>query len=73
MKLYKLRPLLNCDDLQRVTDIIRNKKFWCAKYSELNDPMEGVFLASPSEAVQQIYLGKLKYKICSFTGGARII
>jgi hypothetical protein len=38
IKLYKYRPL---QPFEWVADIIHNKKFHAARYSELNDPMEG--------------------------------
>ena len=43
MKLYKFRPLANCDDLKRIKQIVEEKKFWCSRLWDLNDPMEGVY------------------------------
>ena len=37
---YKYRTL---DDLERILDIIVNKRLYGAVYKELNDPMEGKF------------------------------
>lgn len=68
MKIYKFRPLVCCDDFNRLNDIITKRKFWCSRFSELNDPMEGIFYSSDSEIISKIYDEKNKYKICSFSG-----
>jgi hypothetical protein len=38
--LYKYKNLNHFD---RIVDIILNKKLYAAVYTELNDPMEGIF------------------------------
>ena len=38
--LYKYKSL---DNLMWILDIILNKRLYAAKYTELNDPMEGIF------------------------------
>jgi hypothetical protein len=42
MKLYKYRSLRR--DLDYVLDILLNERLYCAPYSALNDPLEGVFI-----------------------------
>lgn len=43
MKLYKLRPLSN---FEFALDIAINERLYCAHFGDLNDPFEGVFMAS---------------------------
>jgi len=69
MKLYKFRPLANDKDFNYAKEILETNKFWCSKFSELNDPMEGVFYCR-KEDVDVIYSEKNKHKICSFSGKA---
>ena len=47
MKLYKFRSL---DNIEFVLDILLNERLYCAPYSDLNDPLEGLFytISSPS-------------------------
>lgn len=40
MKLYKFRSL---DNIEFVLDILLNERLYCAPYSDLNDPLEGLF------------------------------
>lgn len=44
MKLYKFKSLRG-DNFKYALDIITNKRLFCSKYSELNDPFEGLFFA----------------------------
>ena len=67
VKLYKFRPLANKQDFKRLKSILKTGKFWCSKFSELNDPMEGSFTASNAEIIDSIYNEKEIYKICSFS------
>jgi len=67
MKIYKFRPLANDTDYDRARDILETGCFWCSTFSELNDPMEGVFLTTtPSNDIPNIYGEKCKFRICSF-------
>lgn len=70
MKLYKFRPL--GDDLSfcRAKEILRTGEFWCSRFWELNDPMEGVFSFSAADGVnaRDVFSGKARYVICSFSG-----
>jgi hypothetical protein len=70
IKLYKFRPLVDKCDFCKAKDILE-RGFWCSKFSELNDPMEGVFSISRSNAtprlIERIYSEKCRYKICSFS------
>lgn len=72
MKYYKFRPLADSKDEERAKNILETGCFWCAKFIDLNDPMEGVFSVSPKHnidaAIDRIYTEKNKYKICSFSG-----
>jgi len=66
MKLYKFRPLKNCDDLDKIKDIIENG-FFCCDFLNFNDMNEGVFTINSNN--RKINLKeKQKYKICSFSG-----
>ena len=67
MKLYKLRALTNCDELNRIKEIISTNKFWCSRFHEMNDPMEGVYHTSRVDLIEKIYDEKESYKICSFS------
>ena len=67
MKIYKLRALTNCDELNRIKEIINTNKFWCSKFHEMNDPMEGVYHTSRVDLIEKIYDEKQSYKICSFS------
>lgn len=70
IKLYKFRPLANEEDFERLKDILETGKFWCSKFFELNDPMEGVYnflnYSDRPDAVDLIFKTKTSYKICSF-------
>lgn len=69
MKLYKFRPLGNESDLMRAKQIIETGYFWCSKFSELNDPMEGSFSTTMnSEFLDGMRDEKNQFKICSFSG-----
>jgi hypothetical protein len=64
--LYKYRDFNN---FERVLDIILNKRLYAAKYTELNDPMEGIFR---HRGLHKDILAKLKeekeiLRICSFS------
>ena len=75
MKLYKFRPLANSqidDDFKRLREILETGEFCCSKFSELNDPMEGVYLFSNytedrAHLIDLIFKAKESYKICSFS------
>ena len=43
--LYKFKSLHN---VEQVFDILQNQRLFCTKYSNLNDPFEGLFLATIS-------------------------
>lgn len=70
MKLYKFRPL--GDDLSfcRAKEILRTGEFWCSRFWELNDPMEGVYSFSAADRVNagDVFSEKARYVICSFSG-----
>ncbi len=68
-KLYKLRSLGNVEDFNRVKNILETGHFWCSQFSELNDPMEGVFLIDSEQNSHNItfFSQKNRFKICSFS------
>ena len=74
MRIYKFRSLANETDYCRLKNILETGYFWCSKFFELNDPMEGVFSFYEDnkkiieDGVEAIYSLKNKYKICSFSG-----
>jgi hypothetical protein len=74
MKLYKFRPLATDgvdSDFSRLKDILKTGKFWCSKFSDLNDPLEGFYAflngSYVSKTARLIYDEKENYKICSFS------
>ena len=69
MKLYKFRSLGNQTDFDRAKQILETGHFWCSKFSELNDPMEGVFFiaASHDSKIADIFSEKNKFMTCSFS------
>lgn len=67
MRLYKFRQLTSCKDLERIIEILETNKFHCAKFSEMNDPMEGVYIATIPSKISEILNEKNKKRICSFS------
>lgn len=67
---YKFRGLQN---IKRFIDIILNERLYAARYDELNDPMEGVYLTNPRNRNIIRLLRKEKYKtrVCSLSKGYR--
>ena len=64
---YKFISLQN---IRRFLDIIINERLYAARYDELNDPMEGVYLTSSSNNANIIRLlreRKYKTRICSLS------
>lgn len=72
MKLYKFRSLGSCTDLERTQAIVESGKFWCSRFWELNDPMEGVYWFNQdtlSESfIRKLYDAKSDHALCSFSG-----
>lgn len=72
MKLYKFRSLGTCQDLERTQEILETGKFWCSRFWELNDPMEGVYSFTPGKLnelrISDIYSQKSRHVLCSFSG-----
>ncbi len=58
---YKYR---NLKDFKRFMDIIVNHRLYATVYSNLNDPMEGTFLANASSSSVLRHLSTKKNKIC---------
>ena len=65
MRLYKFRTL---ESFEYTADILLNKRFYMARFCELNDPMEGLFAARQitEEFRQKIEKAQKKYRVCSF-------
>lgn len=70
MLLYKYRSV-NCGNFERFADIIQQNRLYAAKYSELNDPLEGHYFYNkdkiPREVISQIKHEKGKTRICSLS------
>lgn len=67
MKVYKFRALSN---VERIADILVNKRFYASKYADLNDPMEGVFNHQADvnpKFIEKIKEDREKTRICSFS------
>mgnify|MGYP000247525063 CR=1 FL=1 len=57
-------------DRHFLIDIIRNKLFYAAKFTELNDPMEGVYRFSdniPYQTREMVFEEKERYRICALS------
>lgn len=64
-KYYKFRSLQN---LGYFFDIIRYNRLYTAKYTELNDPIEGIFRTNANEGTIQLLInGKDNTRICSLS------
>ncbi len=70
LKLYKFRALGDCEAFCRVQRIIEMGAFWCSRFWDLNDPMEGVFTVDSDKAglIERIFNQKSDRVICSFSG-----
>ncbi|RXJ94815.1 hypothetical protein CRV00_05645 [Malaciobacter molluscorum] len=63
MKLYKFKSLAN---FEFVADILVNKRLYAANFTELNDPMEGIFTPDDKEEfINAVKDEKLKLRVCS--------
>jgi len=72
VKLYKFRPLADDQDFERLKEILETGKFYCSKFQDLNDPMEGVYrflnyTENRAGLIDLIFGEKARYKICSFS------
>lgn len=67
LTLYKFRPLSNDEDYNQLKAILETGEFWCSKFSEFNDQLEGAFETFSPEEIEEIHSGKQRYKICSFS------
>ncbi len=80
MKVYKFRGLTTGgkddenvnSEFNRLKDVLE-KGFYCPRFCEMNDAMEGVFDCYGKEdeiikKVNDIFSEKIKYRICSFSG-----
>jgi hypothetical protein len=69
INIYKFRQLINCTDFKRIKKIIISNKFWCSKFYDLNDPMEGVYTCTKNlNLINKIFSKKNSTHICSFCG-----
>jgi len=66
--LYKYKSLEN---FKYFVDIIHNNRLYAAVYTELNDPLEGIFLYKNGEldkaALEKLKIGKEQIRICSLS------
>ncbi|MFH1369696.1 MAG: hypothetical protein ABII09_00170 [Planctomycetota bacterium] len=72
MKLYKFRSLANKDTFDYLKEILETDKFHCSRFSDLNDPLEGVYYFMNYNENREVLLNKIftekeGYKICSFS------
>lgn len=70
MKVYKFRSLGDRQSVERAQQILETGEFWCSRFWELNDPMEGYYQPGYSiadEAISQIFDEKSVTLICSFS------
>ena len=52
---------------ERANEILETRKFWCSKFIDMNDPMEGTFYARDDDVIDKIYNKKKAFSICSFS------
>lgn len=67
LALYKFRTLGSSDELKRIKDIIEKGEFWCSKFYEMNDPMEGIYHSNSIKLSEKIFDEKNQRVICSFS------
>lgn len=72
LQLFNFRSLASEPDYDNAVYVVNTGKFWCSKFSELNDPMEGVYTIGNSirseDMTEKLYGEKCKYKLCFFSG-----
>lgn len=70
MKLVKFRMLGDSQSYCRAKTILQTGEFWCSKFWELNDPMEGVYVFSDCcrNIIHEVFSDKARRVICSFSG-----
>ena len=72
---YKYRSVSSEQRLRRTLDIISNRRLYCARWTDLNDPMEGTFEVLKREGYEEAIeerLSKLlsekpKFRICALS------
>ena len=67
IKLYKFRELTTCQHFYRTIDILEKNEFYCPKFYEMNDPMEGVYISTDQSKIDEIFNEKDSKRICSFS------
>ena len=67
IKLYKFRELTTCQHFYRTIDILEKNEFYCSKFYEMNDPMEGVYISTDQSKIDEIFNEKDSKRICSFS------
>ncbi|MBN2467622.1 MAG: DUF2971 domain-containing protein [Deltaproteobacteria bacterium] len=72
IRYYKFRSLATKEDAHRAQLILETGCFWCSRFLELNDPMEGAFSIFQNKvadtAMEVLFSQKNELKICSFSG-----
>ncbi|MDY0385598.1 MAG: DUF2971 domain-containing protein [Methanolobus sp.] len=71
MTLIKFMPLNDSKYFCRAKQIIEKNKFWCSRFYNLNDPMEGIFKSWPEQA-EFMWDLKLAHLICSFSDSSSL-
>jgi hypothetical protein len=72
MKVFKFRSLA-ANSVGFVKNIIEDGKFYFSHFSELNDPMEGIYYAllhddEDRNIIEEIFQEKSHFRLCSFSG-----
>ncbi len=67
MNAYRFRPLTTECEFEKAKSIVETQQFWCSKFIELNDPMEGVFATYDKGISESIFNQKMELSICSFS------
>lgn len=67
IKLYKFRELTTCRHFDRTIDILEKNEFYCPKFYEMNDPMEGVYISTDRSKIDENFDEKDSKRICSFS------
>jgi hypothetical protein len=71
IKIFKFRKLLENEDRNHLIEIIETGYFWCSRFWEFNDPLEGVFniecMPNLKDITDALYSEKGKFMICCFS------
>src|SRR5687768_703238 len=71
MKIYKFRAIDSCESFERASQILKTGQFWCSRFWDMNDPMEGIYRLNESSTagdIENTFEHKASQVICCFSG-----